>query len=81
MVMKKLLQVVALIAAAGVLWSGVPGDEAIAVSGCCKQRPNVNARWRNIGSNFEQCRQLNEEQDQGDDIFNPDGKIWWDVGC
>ena len=79
--MKKLLLVIGLAAAAGLLWSGVPCNEAIAVSGCCKQRPHVNAKWRNIGIDFARCKTLNDEEDQGDDIFNPDGKIWWDVGC
>jgi hypothetical protein len=77
--MKKLLIGIGLIAAAGLLWNGIPSEEAIAVSGCCKQR--VGAKWRRIDDNFEQCKRRNDNRDQGDDIFAPVGEIWWDVGC
>ena len=77
--MKKFVQVIALIAVAGLLWSGVPSEEAIAVSGCCMQRPDVNATWRYIHKDFAMCKTQNEPDH--DNIFEPVGEIWWDVGC
>ncbi len=77
--MRKLFLSLGAIAATGLLWYGVPCDQAIAISGCCKERVGTN-RWRNIGNDFATCKELNSEHD-GDDIFQPSKKYWWDVGC
>ena len=76
--MRKLFLSLGAIAATGLLWYGVPCNQAVAISGCCKERVGDN-RWRNIGNDFARCKELNKIDK--DDIFQPSKKYWWDVGC
>lgn len=62
------------------LWiSSVSENQAYAVSGCCKQRSSVNDAWYRVGSDLNACKNLNAAE--GDNIFHPTGKVWWDVAC
>ena len=76
--MKTLLLAIGLIALAGISWAHISVEQDAAVSGCCKQK--VDGNWRRIGDDFEQCKALNEAEED-DNVFDPTGKYWWDVGC
>ena len=56
---------------------GTPQPTVVAISGCCKHREG--GAWVNIGRDFDQCSDLNA--DEGDDIFAPEGNVWWDSRC
>lgn len=68
---------IGLIALAVFLWARMPVGEAVAVSGCCKQK--VGENWRQITETFESCKTLNEAD--GDNVFAPTGTYWWDASC
>lgn len=57
-----------------------PNNELFAVSGCCKQRDSYRARWYPNGMDFKRCETENQKQD-GDNIFDEQGLLWWDVNC
>ena len=49
-------------------------------AGCCMQRPDTNSAWVRNQLNFSACQQLNQALDH-DDIFQPTGRVWWNVQC
>ena len=49
-------------------------------AGCCMQRPDTNSAWVPNNLNFSACQQLNQALDH-DDIFQPTGRVWWNVQC
>ena len=75
--MKAVLIGMVLIALAGFSWAHISVEQEAAVSGCCKQK--VGNSWRRIGEDFEQCKALNEEDD--DNVLQQSGTYWWDVSC
>jgi len=78
--MKRLMIVgVGILLAVSVLGLGMPGEQqAVAVSGCCKQRQD-NGPWREINSDLKRCKIENDAE--RDDLFRPSGRIWWDMSC
>jgi hypothetical protein len=59
-----------------------PCSRPLAQSGCCKERSTITSRWnRRLDLNFTDCRNLNQQRDRGDNIFEQTGLIWWDRGC
>ena len=76
--MKTLLIGIGAILLSGVIWAAIPNGQDLAVSGCCKQK--IGDKWRRIDADFEQCKTLNEQND-GDNVFEPSKTYWWDVGC
>lgn len=54
-------------------------DTAYAVAGCCKTRPSANASWVESHRDLNQCRDQN--QGDGDNVFDERGLVWWDVRC
>jgi hypothetical protein len=53
---------------------------SFAQSGCCKQRRSTSGQWYNTGLSFNQCDNLNRQKD-GDNIYDPVGRVWWDRNC
>ncbi len=53
------------------------GGVALAISGCCKQLKGGN--WVKFNRDFKLCKIKNSRE--GDDIFQPTGRIWWDTRC
>ena len=58
----------------------LPVSPAQAVPGCCKQRQSVLGTWVATRLGFADCERLNKRRD-GDDVFFPEGRIWWDTYC
>jgi len=54
-------------------------NQLFAISGCCKERASYKAGWSNNGATFKQCKDLNRQD--GDDVFQQRGLVWWDVRC
>ncbi len=50
-------------------------------TGCCKQRQTPDSEWYANNLNFSACQQLNGALDGNDDIFQPSGRVWWDLHC
>jgi hypothetical protein len=80
--MKKALSLAGLVLVLVVLaLSMLPPSPLSAQAGCCKTRRVRTDPWRKAPDlTFERCRQLNEEQD-GDDLFADNGRVWWDRQC
>ena len=57
------------------------GRYVVAVTGCCKERPTEDHAWRRSAMTFEQCVDANQVRDGGGEIFEPNGTVWWDIGC
>jgi hypothetical protein len=58
------------------------GNPLFAQSGCCKTRSTLSTPWaKRPDLTFAACRDLNQQQDRGDNIFEPTGLVWWDRGC
>lgn len=54
--------------------------QAIAVSGYCMTRSSYDGEWQRQDSwNFNKCEQENNQID-GDNIFDPLGLVYWDSG-
>jgi hypothetical protein len=49
--------------------------------GCCKQRDSREGDWYKNGLNFDQCQQWNRRKDRGDNVFDKQGFVWWDLNC
>lgn len=80
--MKKWIAALAVLPVAGLLWIATPcGNEALAISGCCKERKDDGYAWKKNGQSFEKCQKLNKIKDKIDNIFQSKGRVWWDVGC
>ncbi len=64
-----------------VTWIGPvkDGAEVSALSGCCKQRDSYKDNWHRNGQNFIECQAANQQD--GDNIFEEAGLIWWDRSC
>ena len=78
--MKKLVTIFGVVLASTLLSAALPYDnQVLAVSGCCKERLSTSHSWRNTGKTIEQCKSLNEAE--GDNVFDEDGRYWWDVSC
>ena len=79
--MKKIALISISILMATGLWISMAADnEVYAISGCCKQRNNINTPWYRSGTDLEACKKLNEREDK-DNLFHEAGKVWWDVAC
>jgi hypothetical protein len=57
---------------------GIGGNQVLAISGCCKERPPGGA-WFSNGKSFDECTALN--QADGDNVLDQSGRYWWDVNC
>lgn len=58
------------------------GGRLHAQSGCCKTRSAAAAPWaKSPELNFAACRDLNQQQDKGDNLFEAAGLVWWDEHC
>jgi len=81
--MRKIALVVVTLVIAAFLSLALPcGGPLHAQSGCCKTRSAAAAPWaKRPELNFAACRDLNQQQDQGDNIFEAAGLVWWDEGC
>jgi hypothetical protein len=80
--MKKWIPALAVLPVAGILWIAAPcGNEALAISGCCKERKDDGYAWKKNGQSFAKCQASNKEKDEGDNIMQRKGRVWWDVGC
>ena len=51
----------------------------VAKSGCCKVRQSSQHPWAKTGVSFAQCE--NNNNDDGDSIYNNSGSYWWDRSC
>jgi hypothetical protein len=73
---------IVLLAVLTALWTTAPcpGPAFAQQTGCCKERRSFRAAWRTNGLSFEICRQLNDRRDR-DDVFQPEGFVWWDRRC
>ena len=66
----------ALTAAAGLTLTA--GREATAMDGHCKERDATAAAWVANTRTFEECKARNQQRD-GDNVFDQQGLVWWDV--
>jgi hypothetical protein len=48
--------------------------------GCCMYRKSRDGEWYRKNLNFDQCMLLNNDSD-GDDIYQPTGRVWWNRNC
>ncbi len=55
-------------------------NDVLAAAGCCKQRA-AGKPWRKTKLNFDSCKRENSEKDNNDNVFRPNGNVWWDVAC
>ena len=55
------------------------GNEAIAISGCCKKRESNSSPWRKLGTDLERCKV--ENRNDNDNVFKKSGLVWWDMAC
>ncbi len=79
---KKWIPALAVLPVAGMLWIAAPcGNEALAISGCCKERKNVDSAWKKNGMSLKNCQSSNKDKDNGDNIFQSKGRVWWHIGC
>lgn len=67
---------VALTAVAGLALTA--GPDAAAMDGSCKEREAATAAWQPNKQTFEQCKARNQQRD-GDNVFDQQGLVWWDV--
>jgi len=67
---------VALVAVAGLALTA--GPVATAMAGTCKEREASTAAWQPNKQTFEQCKARNQQRD-GDNVFDQQGLVWWDV--
>lgn len=65
-------------AAAATFWPPC-GKQALAITGCCKERGSLDGRWRDNGQDLEQCKRSNERD--RDNVFDQSGYVWWDLKC
>ncbi|HHJ38186.1 MAG: hypothetical protein AXA67_03595 [Methylothermaceae bacteria B42] len=78
---KTILLILLLMVVAGLFWGRIaPVTGAYAVSGCCKVRKSERDPWRKHGTDLAACKSMNRAQD-GDNIFKPNGAVWWDMNC
>ena len=76
------LVVVTLVVAALFLLTPPYSRPLQAQSGCCKTRPAASAPWATHPElSFAACRDQNQQQDAGDNIFEAAGLVWWDEAC
>lgn len=54
------------------------GGRAAAMAGTCKERGSSTAAWQTNNRTFEQCKATNQQRD-GDNVFDQQGLVWWDV--
>jgi hypothetical protein len=78
--MKKRFLLGMLLFAAAVLVASPCGNPLFAVAGCCKQRTSYTGNWLKLDVTFQRCEQLNAQKD-GDNVFDQQGLVWWDVRC
>lgn len=79
--MKKLLFFLCIMLSATVILTFLADDYSpFAQSGCCKQRRSTGEPWYVNGLNFGQCSNLNSQTD-GDNVYAPSGRVWWDQNC
>jgi hypothetical protein len=55
-------------------------NPSFAQQGCCKVRQSTSGSWYRINAGFDECRNLNQQKD-GDDLYQPLGRVWWDQRC
>ncbi len=55
------------------------GNQAFAISGCCKKRESANSPWHKFGTDLEQCKVENRKDD--DNLLKTSGLVWWDMAC
>ncbi|WP_136810414.1 hypothetical protein [Desulfosediminicola flagellatus] len=81
--MKKNSRCSFLLLSAGILILFLLISENAFAAGCCKQilDPNNPGQDRIINRNFNQCSDLNNANDYGDNIYTRIGRIWWDPRC
>jgi len=80
--MKTLALGLAVLAGTMVFLATLPCDNrAIAASGCCKERASEHDPWRKTGLDFSKCKAQKEVHNPGQNVFQPTGRYWWDVGC
>lgn len=72
------LAVVLGVAGADVL---IPSASASASFGCCMIRDSERYPWVETDASFEDCEQANFDFDDDDDIFEPWGRVWWNLDC
>ena len=54
------------------------GQQAAAMTGCCKERTAPTTAWQSNKLTFEQCKARNQARDD-DNVFDQLGLVWWDV--
>lgn len=78
--MKQSILMTGVICILGFAWvSYEANNEAMAISGCCKKRDNLDSPWRKIGTDLERCKV--ENRTDKDNIFKKSGFVWWDMAC
>jgi len=76
------LAIMAFILAATFVTTTLTGPrQALAITGCCKERASEQHAWQPNGQDFTHCQQLNASESPPDNIFEPVGHYWWDVAC
>ena len=80
--MKKLVLILGVVLVASLFSAPLLCDkQALAISGCCKERASLNSDWRKQpGISINQCKRINKDKD-GDNVFDASGLVWWDVNC
>lgn len=56
-----------------------PVPSAASTLGCCMVRDGARAPWVQVGTKFSDCERRNARED--DDIFEPRGRVWWNIDC
>lgn len=60
----------------------LPGASAAASAiGCCMVRDGAKLPWVEVGKDFEDCAKRNAREVPADDIFEPEGLVWWRLDC
>ncbi|MFQ6023549.1 MAG: hypothetical protein ACE5NW_12585 [Acidiferrobacterales bacterium] len=78
--MKRLALTLSVVLVVALFWAMLPSDDQVfAGSGCCKARQSKNDPWQKIGTDLNQCAELN--QADNDNVLQPSGLVWWDAAC
>ena len=78
--MKKLLLLLSVVLAATLFSAPLPCDkQALAISGCCKERNSLSRGWSKSGVPFIECKSRNRRD--RDNVLDERGFVWWDVKC
>ncbi len=53
---------------------------ALAISGCCMLK-SQSGFWERTDKSLQECKDLNDQLDEGDPLFEQSRSVWWDLSC